>query len=132
MLRPGARPIDFRLRAGEIVGLAGLEGHGQATFLLALRGQGGFGGAVLPTAGRVPLTSPRDAAKHGIAYVPRERRDEALFSALPIRGNFALPTLSADTTAGIVRWGSTDRRFRSWIDRLGIKLRLGRRTRSAP
>jgi len=49
VLRPGARPIDFRLRAGEIVGLAGLEGHGQATFLLALRGQGGFGGAVLPT-----------------------------------------------------------------------------------
>ena len=51
VLRPGARPIDFRLRAGEIVGLAGLEGHGQATFLLALRGQGGFGGAVLPAAG---------------------------------------------------------------------------------
>ena len=42
---------------------------------------------------------------------------------MPIRGNFALPTLSADTTAGIIRWRSTDRRFRSWIDRLGIKLR---------
>ena len=123
VLRPGAQPIEFRLGAGEIVGLAGLEGHGQATFLHALRGQTGFGGTVvLGGADSAQLTSPRDGGARGIAYVPRERRDEALFSALPIRGNFALPTLSADTTAGIVRWSSSDRRFRGWIDRLGITL----------
>ena len=51
VLRPGARAIDFRLRAGELVGLAGLEGHGQATFLHALRGQSGFGGDVLGDGG---------------------------------------------------------------------------------
>jgi ABC-type sugar transport system ATPase subunit len=126
-LRPDAEPIDFRLRAGELVGLAGLEGHGQAEFLHALRGAHVFGGEVLLTGPRpAPIASTRDARAHGIVYVPRERRDEALFGSLPIRGNFSLPTLGEDATAGLVSYRSSERRFRVWIDRLGIK--LGRTT----
>ena len=41
---PGAEPIDFALHAGELVGLAGLEGHGQDAFLRALHGAGRSGG----------------------------------------------------------------------------------------
>ena len=45
-LRPGAAPIEFTLEAGELVGLAGLEGHGQDAFLRALW-SGGAEGEVL-------------------------------------------------------------------------------------
>jgi ABC-type sugar transport system ATPase subunit len=122
-LRAGARPIDFRLRAGELVGLAGLEGHGQDAFLFVLRGAARVEGSV-QFAGppRTEIRSARDAAAGGIAYVPRERRAEALFDSLTIRSNFTLPTLRDDATAGFVRPGAGERRFRPWIDRLGIKL----------
>ena len=43
---------------------------------------------------------PRDAAQRGIAYVPRERRADALFETLSIRENFALPTVGADAPPG--------------------------------
>jgi ABC-type sugar transport system ATPase subunit len=122
-LRPGANPIDFRLRAGELVGIAGLEGHGQDAFLHVLRGAAHLEGDVL-LAGPPPteIRSVRDAAAGGIAYVPRERRAEALFDSLTIRSNFALPTLREDSIAGFVRPGAGERRFRPWIERLGIKL----------
>ena len=99
--------IDFELHAGEIVGLAGLEGQGQDVFLRALRGAGGVGGSVVrETAEReVAIDSPHAAARAGIAYVPRERRDEALFAVLSVRENFTLPTVGRDTVAGFVRSG---------------------------
>jgi ABC-type sugar transport system ATPase subunit len=126
-LRQGATPIDFHLKAGEVVGLAGLEGHGQDAFLHVLRGAARAGGEVV-VAGPPPaaIDSVRDAAANGIAYVPRERRGEALFDALTIRSNFALPTLREDSTAGFLAPRSSERRFQLWIDRLGIK--LGRTT----
>jgi ABC-type sugar transport system ATPase subunit len=126
-LRQGAAAIDFHLRAGEVVGLAGLEGHGQDAFLHVLRGGARVEGEVL-VVGPPPaaIGSVRDAAANGIAYVPRERRGEALFDALTIRSNFALPTLREDSTAGFLAPRSSERRFRLWIDRLGIT--LGRTT----
>ena len=53
-LRPGAAPIEFTLKAGELVGLAGLEGHGQDAFLRAL-------GRRRRRAGSSATTTARDA-----------------------------------------------------------------------
>jgi ABC-type sugar transport system ATPase subunit len=123
-LRPGAAPIDLELRAGEIVGLAGLEGQGQDAFLHALRGAGTLEGHVVRERdGRATgIRSPGHAARMGIVYVPRERRDEALFGVLSIRENFALPTVGRDTVAGVLRPGATDRRLTRYVDLLRIKL----------
>ncbi len=123
-LHRGGAEIDFELHAGEIVGLAGLEGQGQDVFLRALRGAGGVGGSVVrDTAEReVAIDSPHAAARAGIAYVPRERRDEALFAVLSVRENFALPTVGHDTVAGFVRSASSERRLTGYVDRLRIKL----------
>jgi ABC-type sugar transport system ATPase subunit len=98
-LRPHARPIDFVLRAGELVGLAGLEGHGQEEFLQVLRG-----------------------AADGVAYIPRDRTVDGVFETLSIRDNFALPTLRRDRRFGLLRRSSTDRRLRDYIQRLKIRL----------
>ena len=107
-LRPGGAEIDFELHAGEIVGLAGLEGQGQDVFLRALRGAGGVGGRVVAPRRRSERSrSTRRAPppEPAIAYVPRERRDEALFAVLSVRENFTLPTVGRDTVAGFVRSG---------------------------
>src|SRR3546814_17892011 len=62
-LTAGAEPIDFALRAGEIVGLAGLEGQGQDAFLRALWGLDDRAGSVerLTSAGVAQVGSPRAA-----------------------------------------------------------------------
>jgi len=123
-LRPEAAPFDFEVRAGELVGVAGLEGHGQDDFLHALRGAGAQSGEVqiLDEANVRSLRSPHDALGRGVAYVPRERRAEALFPTLSIHSNFALPTQLADASGGLLRPRRAQRRFRGWIERLGIKL----------
>jgi ribose transport system ATP-binding protein/rhamnose transport system ATP-binding protein len=123
-LRPAAPPIEFSLRAGELVGLAGLEGHGQDGFLRALRGSGAYEGEVVRLRDGVAIAvrSPRQAAASGIAYVPRERRAEAIFDSLSVRENFAMPTLRLDTRAGLLRPRSSQRRFTEYVQRLGIKV----------
>ena len=128
-LRQGGEPIDFELHEGEIVGLAGLEGQGQDGFLRALRGgRAAAGGSVARIVGDrvVELRSPAVGAKHGVVYVPRERRDEALFGVLSIRDNFALPTVRRDSVAGLIRPGSAEHRLSRYVELLGIK--LGRST----
>ncbi len=65
----------LEVRAGEMIGLAGLEGHGQDEFLKELWPAGGEAGV-------------------RAAYVPRERRAEGIFESKSVRENFGLPTLS--------------------------------------
>ncbi|HVN61713.1 MAG TPA: sugar ABC transporter ATP-binding protein [Gaiellaceae bacterium] len=122
-LRPEAAPFDFEVRAGELVGLAGLEGMGQDAFIHALRGSH-FGGGTITLLGDKPhvLKSPHAALGRGIAYVPRERRAEALFDSMSIRGNFTLPTIAEDATVGLVAPRRSERRLDTWVDRLGITL----------
>src|SRR5919198_1522780 len=121
-LRPEGRPIDFTLRAGELVGLAGLEGHGQDAFLQVLRGTGAEL-VVHGLAGQATVGSPHDAERAGIAYVPRDRSVDGIFETLSVRDNFALPTLALDTRLGFVRRSSSDRRLRDHVERLRIRLR---------
>jgi len=96
----------LRLRAGEIVGLAGLEGQGQDEYLRALR------------------SGPAGAAPARTAYVARDRREESIFPPLSIRENFTAATLNADARAGLISPRGAAARFAPYIDRL--KIRLGR------
>jgi ABC-type sugar transport system ATPase subunit len=122
-LKPGLTPFDVEIRAGELVGVAGLEGHGQNEFLEALRGVGGVGGEVIRHVdGReVTVRNSVAAAKNGIAYVPRER-GHALFRWMSIRENFGMPTLAQDRRAGWLSLRSTRGRLRRYVDDLGVTL----------
>jgi ABC-type sugar transport system ATPase subunit len=122
-LTSDAPPIDATFCRGEIVGLAGLEGHGQDLFLQALAG-------VRPAVGEVRihtdssaavLRSRRDAFSAGVAYVPRERRDESLLETRSILDNFGLKTLRMHRRAGLVRSESIRRRFGEYVERLRIR-----------
>jgi len=106
-LLPGAAVVlpaaGLGLRAGEIVGLAGLEGQGQDEYLRALRQAGG--GA-------------------RIAYVARDRREESIFPPLSIRENFTAATLREDAGGGLISARRAAARFAGYAGRL--KIRLGR------
>ena len=104
-LRPDAAPIEIEVRAGELLGLAGLEGHGQEAFLWALSGRGTAGLVASMTAPRHRDRLTLACGRQGVVYLPRERRAEALFSGMSVRENFSLPTIAQDTT-----WGLSDPR----------------------
>src|SRR5215472_5403298 len=68
-LRPGGQPIDLHVHAGELIGLAGLEGHGQEEFLKSLWGENLIAGEIvrhLPSRD-VVVRSPVHAAECDIA-----------------------------------------------------------------
>ncbi|HEY1778197.1 MAG TPA: sugar ABC transporter ATP-binding protein [Solirubrobacteraceae bacterium] len=123
-LRSGREPFDFSIASGEIVGVAGLEGHGQTELLEALRGAGSTGGRIVvhDEAGHeLIVRSRQEAAKYGIAYVARDRRAQ-IFGWMSIRENFGIPTLSRDGAAGLLFPNRTARRLDYFIGRLGIRL----------
>jgi ribose transport system ATP-binding protein len=95
----GAAGVDISLRHGEILGIGGLVGHGQEEFLLAL------GGAVparadlfhLPALGSArstPFTTVMQANAAGLAYIPADRKKEALLLPHPISFNLLLPSFA--------------------------------------
>ena len=116
-LRNDAPPIDFELRAGELVGIAGLDGHGQDTFLRAL----GSGPVTAVEAGReTAISSPWSAARHGVFYVPRERRAEALFGGLSVSDNFSITTAARDAVWGVLSRSRSVARLEGFRQQLGI------------
>jgi galactofuranose transport system ATP-binding protein len=84
-------PFDLALRAGEVVGLAGLLGSGRTETAKLIFG------AVRPDSGRltldgVPFTyhSPRQSLRHGIGFCPEDRKAEGLIGELSVRENIVL------------------------------------------
>ncbi len=103
MLREGAKPLDAKVRPGEVVGLGGLEGHGQEVFLQTLAGlRRPFAGSVsaIEEGARRAIANANDAAAMGVAYVPRDRKAEGIFAPLSVLDNFVMPSISRDS-----RWG---------------------------
>ena len=122
-LRPGAAAASFELHAGEVVGLAGLEGHGQDEFLRALW-EGDQNGRVLRLTGsaQTPIRSARQAAALGIGYVPRDRRGESLFAPLSIQENFGVVTSGADRRLGLLSSAARRERLTAYRESLGIRM----------
>ncbi|MGX5696275.1 sugar ABC transporter ATP-binding protein [Agromyces soli] len=116
-------PIDFAVRAGELVGIAGLEGHGQDAFLKRLSGIASGIGEVSRVLSPDIELRPRNGAKLGVAYLPRERRGESLFEPMSIRENFALPTLRQDRRGPLISRRRMSERF-AVVER-AMSIRLG-------
>jgi rhamnose transport system ATP-binding protein len=82
------------LRAGEIVGLAGLVGSGRSELAQILFGvTPAASGQILVDGRPVAIRSPADAKRHGIAYVPEDRGIQGLIRPMRIRHNVSLAVL---------------------------------------
>ncbi|OJU91140.1 MAG: sugar ABC transporter ATP-binding protein [Shinella sp. 65-6] len=87
------RDIALSVRAGEIVGVAGLEDSGKGALAQALVGDAPFSGGAVALRGRpVVLRTPRQATAAGIGYLPGDRKREGLALRQSVRDN-ALLTL---------------------------------------
>lgn len=82
------RNIDLELRAGEIVGFAGLQGAGRTALAMALFGAKPFSTGTMTLDGQsVTLKTPRDAIRAGIGMLPGDRKASALVLMQSVRDN---------------------------------------------
>jgi ribose transport system ATP-binding protein len=119
-LRPSSRPISLEVGAGEILGLAGLEGQGQVEFVECLTG------LRKPVSGELAALGASDTAhpvRHysganrlGIRYVPRDRRHEGLFGPLSVFDNFAVTLWSDFNRFGVLRRQQARKRFADFAE----------------
>ena len=96
LLVPGAPgPVSFEIRAGEVVGFAGLVGAGRTELLETIFGvRRSHGGRVLVAGREVRPGSPKDALERGLALVPEERHRQGLNMTGCVRENITMGTWS--------------------------------------
>lgn len=93
--------VNFELRRGEILGLAGLVGAGRTNVARAIFGvEPPTAGKILIDGRDVAITSPQKAIELGLAYVPEDRQLHGLIPAMPLTPNISLPTLHQHARAG--------------------------------
>lgn len=118
-----AMPFDFSLRAGEIVGVVGLDGQGQSDFIRAAAGLSGPHSGTISVLDRGGTAlAPLNTRSSGIAYVSGDRAHEGIFPNLSIFENFALPLYkSTFGEYGWIKQRIMDRAFQKEVQRLSIK-----------
>ena len=96
--------IDFCVREGEIVGLAGLIGAGRTEFARALFGVDSFGDGEILVGGRqVRIDSPQKAIEAGLGYVPEDRKSQGLFLNMSVRENISAATTNSISRNGFIQ-----------------------------
>jgi len=91
------------VRAGEIVGIAGLAGNGQTELLEGIAGVRSARGTVTVERGRGPFRGTRRAVAAGVVLVPEDRKRQGLILPFSIRWNLTLPNLRQVTRVGFVK-----------------------------
>ncbi len=117
------KDLHIYVRAGEVVGIAGLVGAGKTELCKALFGAEKWSaGEVLLKGNKLKIKNPFDAVKKGIALVPEERRKEGILVNESVATNLTAAHLNEFTKG----YGFLDRRkekavAKKWIHSLGIK-----------
>ncbi len=121
---PRLKGVSLSVRAGEIVGVGGLDGQGQRELLLALFGVlRGTTGEVLIDGKPRSIHSPREAkaAGIGIALIPEDRKTEGLMLPMSVRDNLSFAALSQFSRGGVIDRGAEQRSIDAMINLLKIK-----------
>lgn len=101
---PRARGIDLQVRAGEIVGLAGMVGSGRTEVAHAIFGSQPRPQGTVTLAGEtIPPDRPAEAIRRGIGFLTEDRKGEGLLAQLPVYANMTAPDLRRYTRFGFLR-----------------------------
>jgi ribose transport system ATP-binding protein len=118
----GFDQVDLVVHAGEIVGLAGIEGEGQREFIRAAAGiDRRSSGEVRVKDANIGGDSPGAFRRAGIGFVPDDRHAEGVFLNLALRENFSLGFLESISRLGVVDRGTEADRSKAIISDLRIR-----------
>lgn len=120
--RGKVQPIDLEVRAGEVLGLAGLLGSGRTETARLLFGADRADSGEVRLDGRpLKLASPRDALRAGLAFCPEERKTEGIVAELSVRENIVLALQARRGVFRHVAPRAQQQLAEHWIRALGIR-----------
>ena len=118
------RDVSLSARAGEIVGLGGLDGQGQRELLLALFGVlRGVSGDILVNGEKVRVSGPSAAKSEriGMALIPEDRKTEGLMLPMSVRDNLSFAALDRLSQGGIVNRSAESAAIDEMVKLLAIR-----------
>jgi len=120
---PAVRGLSLDVRAGEIVGVAGVSGNGQRELMQALTGQRPRESGSVQVDGVDFRARRADNRVHKVRSLPEEPLANACVGELSVAHNMALRSFDEAPWArgGFVRWGALRERARAWIAEYGVK-----------
>jgi len=119
---PLTRSVSLTVRAGEIVGLAGLVGSGRSELAMTIFGvTPAVAGEIRIHGVAVKVGSPAQARALGIAYVPEDRGSQGLVRPMSVMHNFSLAALPQFTHFGFIDHGGERRLAEAGVKQFGVK-----------
>lgn len=119
---PEVVDVSFDLRAGEILGVAGLVGSGRSETARALFGADHAHAEGVTLCGREGLPrNPRKAIRTGLALVPEDRKRQGLVLCRSIAENVTLPHVGALATGGFVKRREAERKAATVLQRVDVR-----------
>ena len=119
--RNAVEGVNFSLRKGEILGLAGLVGSGRSEIVNAIVGRLQHSGNIFVNGKQVHIHNPGDAKKVGIGLITEDRKKDGLLANLEIRPNITLHSLSAFVTSGWLNSAQEKILASEQVDKFDIK-----------
>ncbi len=96
--------INFEVRKGEVLGIAGLVGAGRTETARAIFGADPIDSGTIEVNGKaVKINTPQDAIANGIGLVTEDRKQQGLILGMAVRENTTLANLSAISSLGFIR-----------------------------
>ena len=122
VIAPGKGPASFSVRAGEILGVTGLEGQGQRELLRALFGLHRLAaGKIFIDGQEVRIRSTREAMAHGVTFLTDDRKNEGLCLDLPIYRNISLPVFRRLKTGPFLTVQAERQETQRYMELMNIK-----------
>jgi ABC-type uncharacterized transport system ATPase subunit len=125
---PGGRPlvdhVAFQVHAGEIVGIAGVQGNGQTELVEALVGLRRVADGSVHLQGQdITVADPRDMHRHGVAHIPEDRQREGIVKDFDITENLALTAYYAPPLSKgvVIDWGSARHEAERLVEQFDIR-----------
>jgi len=120
---PLLRDVSFKLRHGEVIGIAGLIGSGRTDLIEALYGNLRITHGEISICGKpIRSRSPREAIRAGLCYVPEDRRRKGLFLSLDVLKNVGASSFGQHTQYGLINGREEQRAVQSLVDKMQIRV----------
>ncbi|MBW0446214.1 sugar ABC transporter ATP-binding protein [bacterium M00.F.Ca.ET.228.01.1.1] len=115
-------PLSFDLRKGEILGFAGLMGAGRTEVARAIFGaERPDSGSIMLGDTPVSIGSPREAIRHGIAYLSEDRKKDGLALSMTVSANITLANIGGVSSRGFLRFADEASVAERYVRDLGIR-----------